>query len=91
MDVQNGASGSSESCKTPDTQSSPDSCGVCPHLVTSLNRQAAAMERLADLLPQLIAQNLMLIETIADRDPDETDEPRYLDGSPIGAQGATRP
>lgn len=42
------------------------------------------MERLANLLPQLIAQNQMLIEALAGRDdPEPDDVPRYLDGRPM--------
>ena len=48
------------------------------------------MERLAELLPQLVAQNQMLIELLADQEPEDPAEPTYLDGSPIGAHGATR-
>ena len=51
----------------------------------SLSRQAAVMERLADLLPQLIAQNQMLIELLAEaiEEPEKPDEPKtYLDGTP---------
>ena len=46
------------------------------------------MERLANLLPQLIAQNQMLIALLADQEPEEQDEPRYLDGTPISAHRA---
>lgn len=72
---------------------SPACSERCPHpeLLQRLDRQAAVLERLADLLPQLIAQNQMLIGLLVDQEPDEPDEPRYLDGSPIGAQGAARP
>lgn len=62
---------------------SPASSGPSPHqeLIDSLNRQSAVMERLADLLPQLIAQNQILMRALEDRD--EREEPAtYLDGTP---------
>lgn len=89
MGVQSDASGSSESSTTPAIPSSPSSCSDCLPLVTSLNRQSAAMERLADLLPQLIAVNQVLIEMIAERDEPEPSE-TYLDGSPVSANGTAR-
>ena len=60
---------------------SPASSDHCQHqaLIESLNRQSAAMERLADLLPQLIALNQMLLERVAPEDDERT---TYLDGTP---------
>ena len=50
-------------------------------LVESLTRTSAAMERLADLLPQLVAANMALVAALTDRDEPEPKEPKYLDGS----------
>lgn len=60
---------------------SPASSDRCQHqaLIDSLNRQSAAMERLADLLPQLVALNQMLLERVT---PDDEERSTYLDGSP---------
>jgi hypothetical protein len=50
-------------------------------MMDSLTRQTAALERLADLLPQVIAQNQIFVRLLLDRE--ERDEPdRYLDGTP---------
>lgn len=57
------------------------SCSVCHHLGQSLTRQSEVMERLVDLLPQLIAVNQALIEALTDKDEPEPSE-AYLDGSP---------
>lgn len=47
----------------------------------ALQAQTAAMARLADLLPQLIAQNQVFIRLLLDRE--DRDEPEaYLDGTP---------
>lgn len=72
---------------------SPECSDPCPHqaLLQRLDRQSAVMERLADLLPQLIAQNQMLIALLLDQEPEAPAESRYLDGSPIGADSAARP
>ena len=50
-------------------------------LLEAMTRQSEAMERLANLLTPLIAQNQMLIDLLTARDG-EDDEPRYLDGTP---------
>jgi hypothetical protein len=52
-------------------------------LVESLTRTSAAMERLADLLPQLVAANMALVEALTERD--EPERETYLDGSPLSA------
>jgi hypothetical protein len=52
-------------------------------LVESLTRTSAAMERLADLLPQLVAVNMTLVSALTERDEHERDT--YLDGSPLSA------
>jgi hypothetical protein len=49
-------------------------------MIDSLTRQTAAMERLADLLPQVIAQNQVFLRVLMDREDDEPS--RYLDGTP---------
>lgn len=62
---------------------SPDSSEHSRHreMMDSLQRQTAALERLADLLPQVIAQNQIFVRLLLDRE--ERDEPeRYLDGTP---------
>ena len=67
---------------------SPDSSEQSRHreMIDSLTRQTAAMERLADLLPQVIAQNQVFLRVLMDREDDEPS--RYLDGerssSPAG-------
>jgi hypothetical protein len=49
-------------------------------LIQALTRQSEAMERLADLLPQIVAQNQVFLRLMMDRQ--EADEPGvYLDGS----------
>lgn len=58
---------------------SPGSCSDCQRLVASLTRQAEAMERLADLLPQLVAANMALVEALTHDDDDRVST--YLDGS----------
>ena len=40
------------------------------------------MERLANLLPQLVAQNQAMLVDLFDRDPDDSEPTTYLDGSP---------
>ena len=55
-------------------------------LIESLTRQSAAMERLADLLPQLVAANMALVAALTERD--EPERETYLDGSPLSANGA---
>ncbi len=62
---------------------SPESSEHSRHreMMDSLTRQTAALERLADLLPQVIAQNQIFVRLLLDRE--ERDEPdRYLDGTP---------
>lgn len=61
---------------------SPDSSEQSRHreMIDSLTRQTAAMERLADLLPQVIAQNQVFLRVLMDREDDEPS--RYLDGTP---------
>ena len=56
----------------------PCSCSVCQPLVASLTRQAEAMERLAELLPQLVAANMALVEALAGDDDEGHGEPQYL-------------
>jgi len=56
-------------------------------LIESLTRQSAAMERLTDLLPQLVAVNMALVAALTERDETEPRE-TYLDGSPLSANGA---
>jgi hypothetical protein len=56
-------------------------------LVESLTRQSAAMERLADLLPQLVAANMSLVAALTERDEQEP-VTTYLDGSPLIADRA---
>ncbi len=51
-------------------------------MIRSLERQTAVMERLVNLLPQLIASQQMLVEAIADRDKEDEEPQTYLDGSP---------
>lgn len=58
-------------------------------LVESLTRQSAAMERLADLLPQLVAANMALVAALTDRDEPEP-AGTYLDGSPLSADRSSR-
>jgi energy-coupling factor transporter ATP-binding protein EcfA2 len=50
-------------------------------------KMAAAMERLTDLLPQLVAVNMALVAALTERDETEPRE-TYLDGSPLSANGA---
>lgn len=50
-------------------------------LLQKLDRQAAAMERLADLLPQLVAANMALVQALAGDDDEDDGQPKYLDGS----------
>ena len=52
-----------------------------PELIAALTRQTDALERLANLLPQVIAQNQVFLRLLIDRDEDDEPE-RYLDGSP---------
>jgi hypothetical protein len=48
------------------------------------------MERLANLLPQLIAQNQMLIQLLADPERTADESTTYLDGTPVRAVRAAR-
>ena len=48
------------------------------------------MERLANLLPQLIAQNQMLIRVLTESEPSADSEQTYLDGTPVRAVRAAR-
>lgn len=81
MVAESARSASCDGCTAGSTTSSQPSCSGCRLLVESLNRQSAAMERLADLLPQLIAQNQVFIRLLLDRE--DRDEPEsYLDGTP---------
>lgn len=71
---------------------SPSSSSSCPpsDLIQSLHRQTLAMERLANLLPQLVAVNQALLEALVSRDEEGEEATRYLDGSVIGAEGSAR-
>jgi hypothetical protein len=89
VDAQNERSGSCDGSNESSKASSPPSCSVCPRLVESLTRQSEAMERLADLLPQLVAANMALVASLTDRDQDEPAE-TYLDGSPVSAKRSAR-
>ena len=62
---------------------SPASSEPCRHqaLIDSLTRQSAAMERLADLLPQLVAANMALVAALTDKDDEKRET--YLDGTPL--------
>lgn len=51
-------------------------------MIDSLTRQTAAMERLADLLPQVIAQNQVFLRLLTDRAENDDEPTLYLDGSP---------
>lgn len=67
--------------------SAPDShacCGLSRHreLIESLSRQIKAMERLAELLPQVIAQNQVFLRLLTDRAENDDEPTLYLDGSP---------
>lgn len=57
----------------------------------SLERQAQAMERLAALLPQLVAVNQALIEILADREEPDDEPQTYLDGSAVNADRPAHP
>lgn len=49
-------------------------------LIVALNRQAAVMERLVNLLPQWIAVNQALLEALTEPDDGTDDATQYLDG-----------
>lgn len=91
MDALNESARRSPGSSDASTIGSPASSSACPHpeLMQCLLRQAQVMERLADLLPPLIAQNQMLIEALAEKDEPEKGV-TYLDGSPIRADRDAR-
>lgn len=60
------------------SDASPGSCSDCQRLIDSLTRQSEAMERLADLLPQLVAANMALIQVISAGDDENDGQPQYL-------------
>lgn len=78
MDAQNDASGWSDGSSSATNADSPGSCSDCQLLIASLTRQAETMERLADLLPQLVAANMALVEALAGDDDEGDGEPQYL-------------
>jgi hypothetical protein len=76
--VQNADRSSSSGSNGKSSDASPGSCSDCQRLIASLTRQAEAMERLADLLPQLVAVNQALLEAMAADDEQGDGEPQYL-------------
>jgi len=80
VDVSNESESSPSGCSSVSTNDSPDSCSACPPLAQSLLRQSKAMERLAELLVPLIAQNQILIDLLNAKEGGE--DSTYLDGRP---------
>jgi len=79
----------SKHVNTPESQSSLSASPPLElsALIASLHRQTLVLERLANLLPQLVAQNQMLVklayEVVTEDDDGDEVPKRYMDGTRI--------